>query len=107
MRICRLCRPELRLAGNPLDLADRVQVREVSERQRQQPLGVLAGERLAEHPLDDLEGGHALACEADRDGGELLAHQSAVALDMRVYVGEGAPVPGQAQSRAEPLDDVE
>ena len=37
----------------------------------------------------------------------MLLDERAVALDVRVNVGERAPVPGQAQARAEPLDDVE
>ena len=38
---------------------------------------------------------------------EALVHELAVALDVGVHVGERAPVAGQAQARAEPLDDVE
>jgi len=107
MRICRLCRPELRLAGNPLDLADRVQVREVSERQRQQPLGVLAGERspntrwttskaVMRSPARPIE----TAASCSRTSRRLPSICACTSVKVR-------PCPARHSRAAEPLDDVE
>ena len=38
---------------------------------------------------------------------EVLGHELAVAFDVGLDVGEGAPVAGQAQARVQALDDVE
>ena len=94
--------PEMRSAS-----ARDLEVAQERERLGQQPLGV-ERRQLAMDPGYQLERSRRLAL-ADRGERlvEAFAHELAIALDVGVHVGKRAPVPGQAQPRVQPLDDVE
>ena len=85
-----------------------LQVRQVGEDLRQQPVRVLLRERVA---VARAARPRTPSAAPRRAAASTLHSRSlderAVALDVGVHVGEGAPVPGQAQARAEPLHDVE
>src|SRR5947209_3285340 len=98
-------RPALRIPGDPPRAARGLQVLQVAQRLGEPPLRVRLGDGLAMEIRDDLED-RRLAGPADRlaDLAQPLGDQLAVGVDVGAHVGEGAPVPGEAQARVEVLD---